>query len=221
MPDLIYRDKMNKKEISDLTISWLVISFAFSIIIRNNFVAHVTFPSDFIIAFLISAVGVVACDFRIAFLISAGGVGTGFVFHELAHRTVAIHFGAQAEYRAWSKGLLIALVSSFLGFVFAAPGAVYIYGQHITRKENGLIALAGPLTNGVVAIFFISTTYLFNLPSLLAIIFSYSAYINMFLGLFNMIPFPPLDGSKIIRWNPIIWAAVFLPFITAFFFYPF
>ncbi|MFH1240586.1 MAG: site-2 protease family protein [Candidatus Diapherotrites archaeon] len=51
--------------------------------------------------------------------------------------------------------------------------------------------------------------------------FSYSAYINMFLGLFNMIPFPPLDGSKIFRWNPIIWAAVFLPFIGAFLFYAF
>lgn len=196
---------MNKKEITDLTISWLVISFAFSIIIRKNFSGYFEFPNDFMIAFLISAVG----------------VGTGFVFHELAHRTVAIHFGAQAEYRAWSKGLLIAIVSAFIGFIFAAPGAVYIYGQHITRRENGLISLAGPLTNGAIAIFFITTNYLFNLPPLLAIIFSYSAYINMFLGLFNMIPFPPLDGSKIIRWNPLIWAIVFLPFIAAFFFYRF
>lgn len=204
---------MNKKEISDLTISWLVISLAFSIIIRirSNFVASLTFPEDFMIAFLISAIG----------------VGAGFIFHELAHRTVAIHFGAQAEYRAWSKGLLLALGSALLvffnvfGFIFAAPGAVYIYGQHITRKENGLISLAGPITNGAIAIFFIGTTYLFNLPPLLALICSYSAFINVFLGLFNMIPFPPLDGSKIIRWNPIIWAAVFLPFIGAFFFYPF
>jgi len=192
---------MNKKEISDLTISWVVISFAFSIIIRSNFAGYFAFPSDFIIAFLVSAIG----------------VGTGFVFHELAHRTVAIHFGAQAEYRAWTKGLLIALASAFLGFVFAAPGAVYIYGQHITRKENGLISLAGPLTNAVIAICFISINYLFELPALLEIIFSYSAYINMFLGLFNMIPFPPLDGSKIFRWNPLIWAAVFLPLVAAFF----
>jgi Zn-dependent protease len=30
-------------------------------------------------------------------------------------------------------------------------------------------------------------------------------YLNVFIGGFNMIPFPPLDGSKIIRWNPGMW----------------
>ena len=62
-------------------------------------------------------------------------VGTGFIFHELAHRQVARYYGVYARYRAWYTGLLLAVTIAFLSakilgmpFVLAAPGAVYIVG---------------------------------------------------------------------------------------------
>ena len=121
---------MNSSERNDLIVSWLTISVAFAIVLTPGFF-NVT-------------------SFVIAFPLSAIVVGTGFIFHELAHRQMAKRFGAHAEYRTWRTGLIIALVSSFMGFIFAAPGAVYIYGN-MNNKENGLISIAGPATNIVIA----------------------------------------------------------------------
>jgi len=55
-------------------------------------------------------------------LIIALGVGTGFILHEMAHKFVALHFGYLAEYQANMTGLFLAVVLSFVGFIFAAPG---------------------------------------------------------------------------------------------------
>ena len=42
--------------------------------------------------------------------------------------------------------------------------------------------------------------------------------INFFLGAFNMVPFPPLDGSKVMAWNPLVWGLSFALFWGAVFF---
>ena len=68
------------------------------------------------------------------------------MLHELAHKIVAQRNGAWAEFRAYPLGLVLAVVSALLGFILAAPGAVYIQGA-ISRKQDGKISIAGPLTN--------------------------------------------------------------------------
>ncbi|MDI6855821.1 MAG: site-2 protease family protein, partial [Candidatus Thermoplasmatota archaeon] len=83
------------------------------------------------------------------FPIALLAVATGFLLHELMHKLVAQKYGCWAEYRAFPFGLVLALLMSAAGFVFAAPGAVYIMGS-ITKKENGKISLAGPLINIVI-----------------------------------------------------------------------
>ncbi|MBA2861488.1 site-2 protease family protein [Methanococcus maripaludis] len=147
-------------------------------------------------------------------------VGIAFIFHELAHRTVARHFGAWSEFRAWYEGLGIALfLKVLLGFTFIAPGAVYIHKDYLTTKENGLISIAGPLTNIVLAI-------LFMVLPIPAIYYSgyyidiagFGYYVNIFLAFFNMIPIYPFDGSKVMRWNSLIWAAIFIPLVALYFF---
>ena len=68
---------MNNQELTDLLISWITLSAAF--------------------AFIFSDGGLEVTSFGNALAIAAVAVGTGFLLHELAHKYVAIHFGAKAE----------------------------------------------------------------------------------------------------------------------------
>ena len=172
----------SKKEIRDIVISTVVLALAFGGFNMESFLTAL-----FILTF-------------------------AFIFHELGHRTMARKFGAFAEYRMWPMGLALALVSSFFGFIFAAPGAVYIsplvrkgfaWSVHsLSGKEYGLIALAGPAVNIVLGFIFIGSMVL--IPSY-AWLFYAGARICFFLALFNMFPVPPLDGSKIVRWSWGVW----------------
>ena len=132
---------------------------------------------------------------------------TGFLLHEIGHKIVAQRYGCWAEFRAWSFGLLMAVFSAFMGFLFAAPGAVYVRG-HLSKEENGKVSAAGPLMNIVVASFLLPIWIFIPLIDELQLLISMILWLNLFIGGFNMIPVPPLDGSKIIRWNPGIWVGI-------------
>ena len=139
-------------------------------------------------------------------------VVTGFFLHELAHKALAQRYGAWAEFRSSRTGLIFAIVTGFIGIVFAAPGAVYIAGP-LSREQNGKVSLIGPLTNFGIALVslgawsalggFFGADVWFYLGAALF----FTAYINAFLGVFNMLPVPPLDGSKVFAWNVPLWAA--------------
>ena len=141
------------------------------------------------------------------------GVGLGFILHELGHKFVSMKYGYWAEFKLWPQGLLFALVTSFFGFVFAAPGAVYTYANHITDEINGKISIAGPVVNIVLALIFLAiATAVYpsalksNSTSLIVFIVCSLGYsINSFLAVFNLLPIGNLDGSKVLRWNTVIW----------------
>jgi Zn-dependent protease len=65
-------------------------------------------------------------------------------------------------------------------------------------RGGALIALAGPLSNFFIAIFFgiILNIVGLNLP--ISGLFLIIIYINILLGVFNLVPIPPLDGSKVL-----------------------
>ncbi len=161
-----------------------------------------------------------AAPSKLLFLVSffAITVGTGFVLHELAHKFVAMRFGGYAEFKMWLQGLVMALAFSVFGFVFVAPGAVYIYAPRITKMQNGLISLAGPLTNLALSVVFLAVAAIFPLDVGGMNVWYFASKINVWLGMFNMIPIFPLDGSKIMDWNLWIWglfsAIFFLLFIS-------
>ena len=99
---------MNPREVRDIVLSMLVIAIAF---------AWPGFP-----------------------LPALTKIALRFILHELAHKYTAIHYGCHSEYFAWPYGLALALALSFLtngGFVFAAPGAVYMLGMRPTRPRYG------------------------------------------------------------------------------------
>ncbi len=138
-----------------------------------------------------------------------------FISHELAHKFMAQRYGFSAQYRKWNIGLFFGLILSLLGGAsFVAPGAVYItpfnrgkYAFRISRinkKQYGKISLAGPLTNIIIGISAFVLSFYYSLPILNPL-----AKISLFLSLFNLIPFPPLDGFKVFRWDRNIWAVFF------------
>ncbi len=140
------------------------------------------------------------------------GVGLGFILHELGHKFVSMHYGYWAEFKLWPQGLLLALITSFFGIVFAAPGAVYTYANFMTDEINGKISVAGPVVNIILALIFLliaSSIYTQAFHSQdLVLIFNICAVgfsVNSYLAVFNLIPFGNLDGSKVLNWNAGIW----------------
>ena len=122
--------------------------------------------------------------------------------HELSHKLVAQKYGCTAEFRAFDQMLYLAVgLAAVVGFIFAAPGAVMISGM-ITRKENGLISAAGPATNYILGMIFLALNIF--VPAL-AMVWNTGFFINIWLGLFNLIPFGNLDGLKVLRWNHFVW----------------
>ncbi|MGO9388323.1 MAG: site-2 protease family protein [Methanobacterium sp.] len=182
--------KFTAREVRDIIISMVVIALIFAYIFSGRNLSNL---SNFISLIPITFIA----------------VGLGFVLHELAHKFVAIRYGFWAEYKLWAEGLILAvIVAVALGFVFAAPGAVYIHGNYISREQNGKISLAGPATNIILAgLFFLIMYYFSSVPLLLQLGFL-GFWINSVLALFNLIPFSIFDGAKIFRWNPLIWVAM-------------
>lgn len=181
------------KEIRDLIISFIVIALGFTILYSNGDYSHIS----------------------IVFPVVLIGVGLGFIFHELGHKFVAMHYGYYAEYELWPTGLIIALASSFFGFIFAAPGAVVIYSNGMEKKTNGIISIAGPIVNIALGlIFFIILGSLGDfvyteVGAIVYLICVLGTRINFFLAAFNLLPIPPLDGSKVLSWSVPIWLIVF------------
>ena len=180
--------KFTGKEIRDLIISFIVIALGFTILYSHGDYSHVT----------------------LIFPVVMIGVGAGFIFHELGHKFVAMHYGYYAEYELWPTGF-----SSFFGFIFAAPGAVVIYRNGMEEKTNGLISIAGPLVN--IALGFIFFLILISLGdfvytdtgAIVYLICMLGTRINFFLAAFNLLPIPPLDGSKVMAWSLPIWLITF------------
>ena len=164
-------------------------------------------------------------------------VGHAFLLHEIGHKIIAKRNGCWAEFRADPGGLRFGiLLAFFLGFLFMAPGAVMVAGV-VTRRQNGHIAVAGPLVNFGLFIIgipmwgiilglsgaydggFISDTGTYLVGGSLvwqqmlidAGVFWLSA--NLVLGLFNMIPWGPLDGAKVKDWNDNAFYAVISIFL--------
>ena len=181
----------SKTEILHITVAVVVLSVAFTIIFRGSHLDQD--PTRNILLIVGMSFLLVVCS---------------FLLHEFGHKFVAQRYNAWSEFRAYPYGLVIALLFSLVGFLFAAPGAVYIRGN-IDKDSYGKISLAGPAVNFVIAAIAIFVTYFLLTPgTLYYVLFQMLAYFNAFLGLFNMIPVPPLDGSKIVAWNIPIYLAV-------------
>jgi Zn-dependent protease len=178
--------KFSHHEKKDLFFAALMISLAFAILLSGGYQAllsaNLTFLYLSIAAFLTA--------------------GLGFLLHEIMHKYVAQSYGLRAEFQAYYPMLWLAIVFSFFGFIFAAPGAVMIQSfRPLSREKNGKISIAGPATNIVLAIIFLILALVFGKSTILG----YGLTINSLLAAFNMIPVMPFDGAKIFSWNKTVY----------------
>lgn len=190
------------REKKDLLGAGLLISLAFAILLGGGLRGLLSFDNWFFVVF------------GIAFFTA----GLGFLLHELMHKYVAQRYGLRAEFQAFYPMLWLAITFSFFGFIFAAPGAVFISGS-ITRERNGKISVAGPLVNIVLAVLF-ALLLLFTRPEslLLKSLFEIGLSINALLAAFNMIPVMPFDGAKVIAWDKRVYSIVLILAVTLFIF---
>ncbi|CAG0961613.1 hypothetical protein METP2_00829 [Methanosarcinales archaeon] len=181
-------------EIIHIIISWLAISYAFAILLLWS--RSGTRPSsDELFNGIFNPL-----------VISLFTVGISFIIHEMSHKIVAQRFGSWAEFRMSPIMLLLMLVLVYqLGILFAAPGAVMIYGGNVGRRENGRISLAGPLSNLILGMAFF---LLLSEQGILYEIGRYGVIVNITLALFNMIPFGIFDGRKVWDWNKPVYILV-------------
>ncbi len=198
-------------EVKNLLVADVVLSLAFTLTLLGGIQSAIASPG--LLVYLLPMMFIV--------------VSLSFVLHELMHKFVAQRFGAIAAFKTSLTGLAITLISGFFGFLIGIPGATFIFTDKFTKRQNGIVSLAGPMTNFVVfaAAFaigtllyrgflpnvlnslnptgptFYSTPYLQNLLSI-------TLFISILLAFFNMLPIFPLDGSKVLAWDGRIYLAV-------------
>ncbi len=178
------------REVIDLLASWAALTLAFAAgeVLRGNYVW---------------------------LIISAVAVATAFVFHEIAHRQVARKYNLFARYKAWYKGLVLALAIAFISaklfgtpFIIAAPGAVYIMAYYGIPPPDieFRVSVAGPVANMLVAIALFVASIVVPYP--LNIYLRFISNVNAWIAFFNLLPIPPLDGFKVIRYSLTTWLVV-------------
>jgi Zn-dependent protease len=136
-------------------------------------------------------------------------------FHEVAHGYVALLYGDQTAKLQGRLSLsplrhvdkfgtiLLPLLLYFSGLPligWAKPVPINPNNFHDPRKGMLLCALAGPLTNFSLALIFVILRKLIPLHGFFEYILINGIFINLVLGTFNLIPIPPLDGSRIVSY---------------------
>lgn len=147
--------------------------------------------------------------FQIAILIMS------VVIHEVSHGYAALYLGDQtAKYEGrltlnplkhlelFGSFILPVLSYMFGGFLlgWAKPVPYNPYNLRPGRFSEAIVAIAGPLSNFSLALIFglIIRFGAGELPAAFLAISQVIVLINIVLGVFNLVPIPPLDGSKIL-----------------------
>lgn len=184
------------------------------------------FTSIVALVFMLSVSRMLIEGFVLSTIIySTIAVTVSFFAYLLAEKFVGQKYDCSVTYEISYNLLMIGFLISFLsngGIVFAAPGAVVISVAYVTRigykyvniskTEAGLISLSGVITSITLALL---SLLLYPLNRTL---FQLFLNINVFMALFNLIPLPPLDGSRIFMWSRMVWMITLVISIFLYFF---
>lgn len=128
-------------------------------------------------------------------LITAPGV----IFHEIAHKFVALLLGFSATFHAHYSFLAFGIILKLIGspFIFFIPGYVQISSPIYSPLYNSLIAFSGPAFNGILFLvaFILLRNYSFSRTTTAVLYFT--KQINLLLLFFNLLPIPGFDGWQV------------------------
>jgi Zn-dependent protease len=139
----------------------------------------------------------------LTYLIIAICLIVAITIHEFSHAFIADHFGDPTP-RAHGRlslnplrhldplGTLMLLV-----FHFGWGKPVPIDPYNLSKKEEIAVSLAGPGSNLILAVISALIIHFLPLNAFISAFVFYLISINLTLAIFNLIPIPPLDGSKI------------------------
>ena len=133
------------------------------------------------------------------------------------------------------------LLFFFGGFIgWAKPVPYNPFNLRDKKYGSAKVGLAGPASNFIIALFFSLVLRFVPVQDFLYLALTWIVYVNIFLGLFNLIPIPPLDGSKLLMdffpgsrvlaaleysfigiFLAIALAMMFLPFLSSLIYYLF
>jgi len=138
---------------------------------------------------------------------SLPGLLVAIIFHELAHGYTAFILGDRTAKDAGRLTLNPIKHIDVMGFIFmlifkfgwAKPVPINPYKFRNRKLGIILVSLAGPMTNFILSII-IGLIYSLNIfkGPIANEILIVALWYNIMLGVFNLLPFPPLDGSKIL-----------------------
>lgn len=161
-------------------------------------------------------------EYSLGLIITFGILGFSAIIHECAHGWVAYKLGDNTAYYQGRITLnplkhidpfmtIILPIGLYIlsngTFAFGGAKPVPINPYNFRNPDRGMMisSLAGPFSNLILAfigfaLFIGSVTFLKPIAGSLIIIFWPLVYINVMLAIFNLIPIPPLDGSRILRY---------------------
>ncbi|MBI4148735.1 hypothetical protein HY490_05575 [Candidatus Woesearchaeota archaeon] len=154
-----------------------------------------------------------------------GALLFGFIIfiHHAAQRIAALHFGFQPEHYVWWYGLVGSLLIALLtnGYVkwYAMGGLMisllpthrlgrYRYGPNLQAFAN--VTAFGPIANVCAAAFIKTLAWILPLPTTLVDTWFYQSLVY---SAWQLLPFPPLDGSRMLYASRLFYVFVFSTFL--------
>ncbi len=183
--------------------------------LRFNGSQEIGEPVSWVLGVLVSLFSIIKIYniFNINAYISGSSIGliVGLILHELAHRDVSRRNGMHAEFIAYKPGLLLTALSGLIpNIILITPGyvrtTVYAYRPGLEKAITRSIA-AGPITNILLSLLGYIAAHASTSSGIHIFLVDFAS-INAWVAFFNLLPIPPLDGSKLFRYNKVLWGAL-------------